>query len=366
MATEYLYEHIICGFSRVTHYADLIADLQASPRGQQLARLVIRVDISDACNHSYLQAAFLRLCPNLQSIYINTDLFCDPCLYSDGYRTLSIASIRPELLQTRGYECFWSVMDRWRSLTICFDIPGPNGNPVVPIAQKNILPPPAYFNGKEFTNLRHLVFTSRGHSKYSIRNLTHWPLPSLTHLTISSYIPGVEQPYEDVLDMLQSSQLGLRLKFFALLVHPTTPSYSTTMSGGVELLKSMPNLEEVALPFFWVSVPPPMITVSLSGVHTVGMENDRLDYTLAATMENAFAVYAEICCRLFPNMRKIRTMSTKPPYTVNFFLARKVGPMVHLEKAAAVLKGHDIMFEDCVGCDIVHVFKRSKETILCR
>lgn len=365
IATEYLYEHIICGLSGLSDYSNLLTSLQASQRGQQLARLVIRVDISATCDQPYLQSAFLRFCPNLQSIYISTDFFCHPYLYSDGHRNLPIASISPQLLQTREYERFWSVMDQWRSLTICFDIPGPNGT--IPIPPKDLPPPPVYFDGKVFTNLRHIVFTSRGHRKYSIRNLIHWPLPSLTHLTISSYTPGVEKTYEDVLHMLQSSQLGLQLKFFALLVHRTTSSHSTTMSGSLELLKSMPNLEEVVLPFFWVSALPPIMTIALPKVHTVGMENDRLGYTLATTMENAFAFYAEICCRLFPNMRKMRTTSTMSRYTVAFFLARKVGPMVHLKRAAAVLKDHGIKFEDCVGCDITHLLsKKSKETILCR
>ena len=362
MATEHLYEHLICGFFGVTDCSGLIAVLQAGPRGQQLSRLVIRVDISDICDHPYLQSTFLRLCPNIQSIYLNTYLFFNPYLYSDWYRSLSIASIHPELLQTPGYERFWSVMDRWRSLTICFD----TGDLGVPIAQENILPPSAHSGVKEFINLKHIVFTSRGRSKYYIRNLTHWPLPSLTHLTISSYIPGSETAYDDVLEMLQSSQLGPRLKYFALFVHKATPSYRTTISGNLELLKYMPNLEEVALPFFWISVPPPIMTVTLPRVHTVGMENDRLNYTTAATPENAFSIYAEICCRLFPNMRRIITTSKKSVHTVDYFLARKVGPMVHLKKAAEVLRGRGIKFEDCAGWDIIHLFlKESKETLLC-
>ena len=225
----------------------------------------------------------------------------------------------------------------------------------IPIAQENILPSPPDSGGKEFINLKHINFMSRGVNKYSIRNLKHWPLPSVTHLTIKSYIPGTEGAYDDVLDMLRSSHLGLQLRFFALLVHFTVSSQKTTVCGSLELLKAMPNVEEVALPFFWDSVQLPNTSITFPKVRTMGMEIDRYDYTAVATQENAFATYTETCCRLFPNIRTIRTTSRLYTYTVNYFLTTRVGPMIHLKKAAALLKGREIKFEDCAGWDIVQV-----------
>ena len=352
IATEYLYEHIVCGVPDLIGCSALITILQRGAKGEQLARLVIRVDIYSTGESHQLQSTFLRICPNLQSIYLNAFPFFDPAPYSSEQRNLPILSIRSDLLQTPEYEPFWSAADHWRSLTIRFEIHEPNGNPLVPITEGNILPPPPHSDGKEFLNLRHILFSG---SRYSIRNLSHWPLPSLTHLTIKSYFL-VERIYDDILDALQSSQLGPRLKYFALLVHHRTPSYNTTISGSLALLKAMPNLEEVALPFFWVSAPPPIMEVTLSRIHTVGMETDRLDYTAVATPEIAFATYVEICCRLFPNMRKIRTTATTSLYTVSYFLTMKVGPMVHLKTAAAVLKERGIKFEDCAGWDITQLW----------
>jgi hypothetical protein len=364
MATGYLYEHIICGFSEKADYSVLIAVLQDGARGDQLARSVIRIDMRDSTGPPDLQHILLRLCPNLQSVYINDRPFYYPHPYSSRSRNPPNLSISPGLLQTPEYERFWSSADLWRYLTICFDIPALKGNLFIPITQENTLPPPPHDNGKEFTNLRRIVFISKGR-RYSLRNLKHWPLPSLTHITITSYISGAEGTYGDVLDMLQSSQLGLRLKFFALLVHHTTPSQNTTVSGSLGLLNVMPNLEEVALPFFWVSNPPPTLTVTCPRVHTVGMEINRLDYFAAETPENAFANYAETCCSLFPKMRKIRTTSTTSPYTLEYSLLNKVGPMIHLKKVVGILRRRGIQFEDCVGGDInqwTSLFHNSKES----
>ena len=193
---------------------------------------------------------------------------------------------------------------------------------------------------------------SGGGSEYFIRNLKYWPLPSVTHLTIMSYIPGNEGAYDDVLEVLRPSRLGLQLKFFALLVHQTTSSHQTTACGSLELLKAMPNLEEVALPCFWDSAHLPNTTINFPKVHTMGMEVHRFDYTATATPEDAFATYTETCCRLFPNMRTIRTTSTTHTYTVDYFRIRRYGP---IKKAATLLKGRGIKFEDCTGWDINQV-----------
>ena len=356
MATEFLYEHIICRYSEeMVSSSALIAVLQDSAKGEQLARMVIRVDVSGPSVHPHLQSTLLRLCPNLQSIYTNDRVFAYPYPYSPKRRNLPTLSIVFELLQASEYQLFWSMADHWHSLTIYFDMPELIGALGIPIAQENILPSPPDSGGKEFVNLRHITFMSRGVNKYSIRNLKHWPLPSVTHLTIKSYIPGTEGPYDDVLDMLRSSQLGLQLKFFALLVHFTVSSHKTTVCESLELLKAMPNVEEVALPFFWDSVQLLNTTITFPKVRTMGMEIDRYDYTAVATQENAFATYTETCCRLFPNIRTIRTTSRLYTYTVNYFLTKRVGPMIHLKKAAALLKGRGIKFEDCAGWDIAQV-----------
>ena len=356
MATEYLYEHITCGFSETTVYSSaLIAVLQDSSRGEQLARMVIRVDIRDSFDDLHLQSTLLQLCPNLQSIYINNRPFYYPYPYSNRRRNLPTLSIGSETLQAPEYERFWATADHWHSLTIHFDMPELNGDPGIPIAQYNVLPPPPYSAGKEFINLRHILFISRGAGSYSIRNLKHWPLPSITHLTIKSYIPGTERTYGDVVDMLQSSRVGSQLKFFALLVHKTTPSYNTTVCGSLGLLKAMPNVEAVALPIFWDSVQLPNTTITFPKVRTIGMEIDRLDYTAFVTPENAFATYAETCCRLFPNLQTIRSTSTMPVCTVSYFLTKRVGPMVHLKRAAALLKARGIKFEDRAGWDMVQL-----------
>jgi hypothetical protein len=363
LATEYLYEHIICGFSKAIEYSALIALLQDSARSEQLARFVIRVDLHDSLDHHHLQSTFLRLCPNLQRIYLKSYNFYYPYPYSDRWRNLPTASITYELLQTPEYEHFWSAADSWHSLTICFDIPTLDRRSVIPMTQESTLSPPTHSNGKEFTNLRHIVFISAGRNRYSIRCLKHWQLPSLTHLTITSYIPSAERSFDDVLDMLQSSELGSRLKFFALFVHRNTLSSHTTASASLELLKAMPNLEEVALPFFWVSVPPPSMTVTFPKVRTVGMEIDRMHYTSGAAPENAFATYAETCCRLFPNMRRMRTTATTPLHTVVYFISKRIGPMIHLKKAAAVLKSLGIKFEDCAGWDITQLFQKAEREL---
>jgi len=114
----------------------------------------------------------------------------------------------------------------------------------------------------------------------------------------------------------------------------------------------MPNLEEVALPFCSVTDPPPNMTVTVPRVHTVGMEISRVVYA-SMTPENEYATYVEICCSLFPNMGLIRTTSTTSFYTVNQHLQYEVGPMVHLKKAAAVLKERGIKFQDWLGWDII-------------
>ena len=353
IATEYLYEHVVCG---VLGCSALITILQSGAKGEQLARLVIRVDIPGTGEAHQLQSTFLQICPNLQSIYLTAFPVFHPAPYSSERRNLPIVSISPDLLQTPGYEPFWSAANHWRYLTIHFGIHELNENPLMPITQRNILPPPPHSNGKEFLNLKHIFFTSRSGSRYSIRNLSHWPLPSLTHLTINSYFP-VGREYDDILDALQASQLGPRLKFFALLVHDRTSPYNTTISGSLALLKAMPNLEEIALPFFWVSVPAPTMAVTLSGVHTVGMETERRDYPPGDT-EKAFATYVEICCRLFPNRRKIRTLATTSLHTVSYFFTMEDGPMpmLLLKTAAAVLKERGIKFEDCAGWDITQMW----------
>ena len=347
MATKYLYEHIIYKYSEAIFSSSaLLAVLQDSAKGEQLARMVIRVDINISAVHPHLQSTLLRLCPNLQSIYINDYAFDYPRRYSNGSRNLPTLSVDSELLQDSEYQRFWSTADHWHSLTILFE---PSREPVSP---KNILPPPPDSGGKEFNNLRHINIVSRSVNKYSIRNLKHWPLPSVTHFTINSYIPGTEGAYDDALDMLRSSRLGLQLKFFALLVPQTTSSHQTTAFGSLELLKAMPNLEEVALPFFWDSAQLPDTAIIFPKVHTMGMEIHRFDYTAAATPANAFATYTETCCRLFPNIQTIRTTSIMYTCTGDFFLANKVGPMVHLKKASALLKRRGIKFEDCTGRDI--------------
>ena len=354
IATEYLYEHIICKFAAKSVSSEaLIAVLQDSAKGERLARMVIRVDIHNSFVHLHLQSTLLQLCPNLQSIYINNAPLYYPYPYSNGRRNLPTLSVVSDLLQTSEYQPFWSTADHWHSLTIYFDALELSVDPGIPIAPKNMLPPPPDSGGKEFINLRHINFISRGVSRYSIRNLKHWPLPSITHLTIKSYIPSAGGTYDEVLDILQSSPLGQQLKFFAFLVHFATPPSNTTAGGSLELLKAMPNLEEVALPFFWDSVQPPNTTITFPKVHTMGMDTNRFDYAAAETPEEAFATYAQTCCRLFPNMRTIRTTSTIPPHTVNYFLTTGVGPMIHLKRAAAVLRGRGIKFEDRAGWDII-------------
>ena len=355
IATEYLYEHIICRFAANSVSSEaLIAVLQDSAKGERLARMVIRVDIYNSSYHLYLQSTLLQLCPNLQSIYIHTAPLYYPYPYSYRRRNLPTLSVVSELLHASEYQPFWSTADHWHSLTIYFDMPELSGDPGIPIAQKNILPPPPDSGGKEFINLRHIYFTSGGISRYSIRNLKHWPLPSITHLTIRSYILGAGGTYDEVLDILQSSPLGQQLKFFAFLVHLAThPSY-TTACGSLELLKAIPNLEEVALPFFWDSIRPPNTTITFPNVHTMGMETNRLGYT----PEDAFATYAETCCRLFPNLRTIRTTSTTTTHTVDHFLKRGTGLMIHLRKAAALLKDRGIKFEDRAGWDIIKSVNR--------
>jgi len=357
IATEYLYEHIVYRPSaRTGSLGALIKFLQYSPKGEQLARMVIRVDSYNSPFHEHFQSTLLRLCPNLRSIYTNNRHVHVhfPYPYSLGRRNLPTLSIVSELLQTPAYQPFWSMADYWLYLTVYFDIPELSGDPGVPMAPKNILPPPPDSGGKEFINLRHLSFVSKGTNRYSIRNLKHWPLPSITHLTIKSYIPGTGGSYDEILDVLQSSRLGSQLKFFALLVHGTTPSCNTTVCGSLELLNAMPNLKEVALPFFWDSDQLPITTVTFPKVHTMGMETNRLGYTSIATPENILATYTETCCRLFPNMRKIRSMPTASAYTVDFFLKR-AGPRNHFKTAASILKNRGITFEDCAGWDITQI-----------
>ena len=354
IATEYLYEHIICKFAaRTVSSKALIAVLEDSAKGERLARMVIRVDIYKPFGHLHLESTLLQLCPNLQSIYIQDTRVYYPYPYSIRRRNLPTLSVFAELLQASEYQPFWSSADHWHSLTIYFDIPELNKDPGIPIAQKNILPPPPDSGGKEFINLRDINFISRGHSRYSIRNLKHWPLPSITHLTIKSYILSAGGTYDEVLDVLQSSPLGQQLKFFAFLVHPATPPSNTTACGSLELLKVMPNLKEVALPFFWDTIQPPKTTIIFPKVHTMGMETNRIDYNAAEAPEDAFATYAHTCCRLFPNMRTIRTTSTIPQHTVNYFLKTGQGPMYQLQRAAAVFRARGIKFEDRAGWDII-------------
>ena len=114
----------------------------------------------------------------------------------------------------------------------------------------------------------------------------------------------------------------------------------------------MPNLLEVALPFFWDSAQLPNSTTTFPNVHTMGMETDRWDGTSTETPESAFATYMETCCRLFPNMRMIRSISTVSTYNVRLSLTNGFGPMKHFKMAASVLEGRGIKFEDCTGCDI--------------
>jgi hypothetical protein len=356
MATEFLYEHIICIRSESTDFSEaLIAVLQDSPKGEQLARMVIRVDTYNPRFHLNLRVTLLRLCPNLQSIYFNNGLLHYPQPYSIRRRSLPTLSIVSELLQTPKYQHFWSRADQWHHLTVCFGMPELGEDPGMPIAQSNILPPPPDSGGKEFINLRHINFISNGSIRYSIRNLKHWPLPSITHLTIRSYFPSTGGTYDEVLDVLQSSRLGSQLKFFALLVRVATPSCDTTVFGSLELLKAMPSLEEVALPFFWDSFQLPNPTITFPKVHTVGIEINRFHYFASPTPENAFATYTETCYRLFPNMRTIRSISAVSIDTVDFFLTTKVGPMIHLKMAASFLKGRGIKFEDCAGWDISQI-----------
>jgi hypothetical protein len=354
IATEYLYEHVVCGPSETTVSSEaLIAVLQDSPKGEQLARMVIRVDIFDSrLDHHFI---LLRLCPNLQSIYLNYGHYHIPYPYSIRRKNFPTLSIASELLQTPEYQRFWSRADHWHYLTVCFDIPELSEDPDMPVARNNILPPPPASGGKDFVNLRHINFVSGGVNGYSIRNLKHWSLPSITHLTIGSYVPDTGGTYDEVLDVLQSSRLGSQLKFFALLVRVTTPRCDTTARGTIELLRAMPNLEEVALPFFWDSVQLPNSTITFPKVHTVGMEINRFLYLAIPKQENASAIYTETCCRLFPNMRTIRIMSTVPTYTVDFFLKTGAGPMIHLKMAASFLKGRGIKFEDCAGWDIAQI-----------
>ena len=226
IATEYLYEHIVFKFLAKKISAEpLIVVLQDSPRGGHLARMVIRVDTYSSVSHTYLQSAMLRLCPNLQSIYANYPHLHYPYPYSIRRRNLPTLSIVSGSLQTPAYRPFWSRADHWHYLTVYFDMPELSADPEMPMAQENILPPPPDSGVKEFINLRHIHFVSKGASKYSIRNLKHWPLPSITHLTIKSYIPGTGGPYDEILDVLQSSQLGSQLKSSCTLrrPHPTRP-----------------------------------------------------------------------------------------------------------------------------------------------
>ena len=356
MATEYLYEHIVYNYSDdINHSYALTNVLQGSPKGEQLARMVIRVDSYNSPFHDYIHSTLLRLCPNLRSIYTYNGLLHNPYPYSIRRRNLPTLSVVSELLQTPQYQHFWSKADHWHYLTVYFGMPGLSADPVMPMAQNDILPPPPDSGGKEFINLRHIHFVSKGASRYSIRNLKHWPLPSITHLTIKSYIPGTGGSYDEILDVLQSSQLGSQLKFFALLVHITTPPSDTTVCRSLELLKAMPNLEEVTLPFFWDSVQLPITTITLPKVHTMGMETNRVNYNSIETPENAFVTYTETCCRLFPNMRTIRTTWAIPMYTVDYFLTKGFGPMNHLKMTASILKGRGIKLEDCAGCDITQI-----------
>jgi len=357
MATEYLYEHIVYKLSDDINFSYAFTNvLHDSPKGKQLARMVIRVDTYQSPLHLDHQSTLLRLCPNLQSIYTNNSVFLHyPYPYSITRRNLPTLSIVSGQLRTSAYQPFWSKADHWHYLTVCFFVPELSWDPGMPMARKNILPPPPDSGGKEFINLRHIHFVSKGDSRYSIRNLKHWPLPSITHLTIKSYIPGTGGSYDEILDVLQSSRLGSQLKFFALLVHITTPSCDTTAFGSLELLKAMPNLEEVALPFFWDSAQLPNSTTTFPKVHTMGMETDRWDDTSIETPESAFATYTETCCRLFPNMRMIRSISTVSTYDAHLSLTKGIGPKIHLKLAASFLKARGIKFEDCAGCDITRI-----------
>ena len=353
MATEYLYEHIVFKLSEKNDSAKpLIAVLQDSPRGGQLARMVIRVDTYSPVSRTCLQSTMLRLCPNLQSIYANYRQLHYPYPYSIRRRNLPILSIVSGLLQAPTYQPFWSRADHWHYLTVYFNMPELSADPDTPMTQNNILPPPPDSGGKEFINLRHIHFVSKGANNYSIQNLKHWPLPSITHLTIKSYIPGAGGSYDEILDVLQSSRLGAQLRFFALLVHFSTPSSYTTVCGSLELLKAMPNLEEVALPFFWDSTQLPNSASTFPNVHTMGMETDRWGYISTETPESAFATYTETCCRLFPNMRMIRSISTVSTYDVRLSLTNGFGPMKHFKMAASFLERRGIKFEDCIGCNI--------------
>jgi hypothetical protein len=354
MATEYLYEHIVCTPSKSIIFSEmLIAVLQDSPKGGRLARMVIRVDAYSSWFRLNFHVTLLRLCPNLQSIYVNNGVHHYPYPYSISERNLPALSILPEVLQAPKYQRFWSRADHWHHLTVCFGMPELREDTYVSI--DNTLPPPPDSGGKEFVNLRHIDFVSGRASGYSIRNLKHWSLPSITHLTIRSYIPGTGGTYDEVLDVLRSSRLGSQLKFFALLVHISTPLRNTTACGSLELLEAMPNLEEVALPFFWDSIQLPNSTITFPKVHTVGMDINRFLYLAIPKQENASAIYTETCCRLFPNMQTIRLISAVSMYTVDYFLRTRSGPMVSLRLAASFLKGRGIKFEDCAGWDITQI-----------